>query len=326
VGIFAIDVASYAVMSNHYHIVIRVDVERAKNWSVEEVLERWLRLFSGPVLIQRYLSPEEREKMTPAECERVCEIAEEYRERLMNISWFMRVLNENIARKANREDGVTGHFWEGRFKSQALLDETALLSAMAYVDLNPIRAGIALTPEESDYTSIQARIKALAEVEEELPVAVVPLVEEQSEVVVSSVESQENSAELSVVEGLKEELALSSLPQAPLMPFDATGHFEQAIPFAFSDYLELVDTVGRTIRPDKRGAIPGNVPSILVRLGIDTESFIAHASRFLKEFGHAVGRPERLVALADKRQTKYLRGIAAARAICGHKKCERKVA
>jgi REP element-mobilizing transposase RayT len=158
--IFAIDVASYAVMSNHYHIVLRIDAEHAATWSVEEVLERWTRLFSGPVLIQRYLS-DARDTMTEAECERVREIAEEYRERLMNLSWFMRVLNENIAREANREDGVKGRFWEGRFKSQALLDEIALLSAMVYVDLNPIRAGLAATPEESDHTSIQSRIGAL---------------------------------------------------------------------------------------------------------------------------------------------------------------------
>ncbi|MEI6415352.1 MAG: hypothetical protein WCP34_13980, partial [Pseudomonadota bacterium] len=99
---------------------------------------------------------------------------------------------------------------------------------------------------------------------------------------------------------LKEECVLSTLPQAPLMPFDATARFEHGIPFAFPDYLELVDTVGRAIRPDKYGAIPLETPKILARLAIDTETFIAHASRLLKEFGHAVGTPENLIALASK--------------------------
>lgn len=73
----------------------------------------------------------------------------------------MRVLNETIARKANAEDDVTGRSWKGHFKCQALLDEQAILAAMVYVDLNPIRAQMAQTPEDSEHTSVAERIAQL---------------------------------------------------------------------------------------------------------------------------------------------------------------------
>ena len=156
--VFAIDIAAYAIMSNHYHLVLHVDRERSQAWPTDEVIERWLTLYKGPPLIQRYVK---KEPLLPAELLVVDRIVGEWRERLSSISWLMSNLNETIAREANKEDNCTGRFWEGRFKSQALLDETALLSCMAYVDLNPVRAGIANDLETSEFTSIQARIRQL---------------------------------------------------------------------------------------------------------------------------------------------------------------------
>jgi REP element-mobilizing transposase RayT len=201
-AIFALDVAAYAIMSNHYHLVLRLAPERAAGWTSEEVLRRWTSLFTGPQCVRRYLSAQ-RAEMDEAERAQAETLAQTYRARLADLSWFMRVLNESIARQANREDQATGRFWEGRFKCQALLDDAAILAAMSYVDLNPIRAGMAETPEASDYTSIAQRLRELAD---NAPPA---------------------EAETS--------------PQAPLLPFEATTTFQPAIPFSLEDYVELVD-------------------------------------------------------------------------------------
>ena len=77
---------------------------------------------------------------------------------LSNVSWFMKGLSEPIAKRGNRGEDVKGHFWETRSRVQPLLDPTAIAASMAYVDLNPIRAGIAATPESSDLTSVQERV------------------------------------------------------------------------------------------------------------------------------------------------------------------------
>ncbi|MCV6605507.1 MAG: transposase, partial [Porticoccaceae bacterium] len=148
-SVFAIDICAYAIMSNHYHLVLHINSDAAQGWDDNSVIQRWLQLFKGPLLIQRYQAGE---ALTRAELGKVAEIAADWRQRLADISWFMRCLNEHIARLANQEDGCTGRFWEGRFRCQALLDEQALLTCMAYVDLNPVRAAMADTPEASDYT------------------------------------------------------------------------------------------------------------------------------------------------------------------------------
>ncbi len=330
-GVFAIDVAAYAVMSNHYHLVAHIDEARARGWDTEETLTRWTQIFTGPLLVARYLSPA-RTEMDPAEIAQVEEMAATYRSRLHDLSWFMRILNESLARQANAEDGCTGRFWEGRFKSQALLDEQALLAAMAYVDLNPVRAGIAGSLETSDYTSIQERLSVLpAAVEEVVVLAVeenpaeigpdVPMATEKTPEAVASPVGEAELATPAAKANVTPLLALAetaiSLPQASLMPFDATGRTPWAVPFAFADYVELVDWTGRALHPKKKGFLPADQPRILDRMGMDGEAFIAYSSRFLKEFGSAVGAPNALVTWCARRQTKYLRGIRAARKVFG---------
>ncbi|MDN3682056.1 transposase [Vibrio tapetis subsp. quintayensis] len=155
---YCIDVCAYAVMSNHYHLVLHINRDNALGLSLDEVVERWSHNHKLPVLLQRWLR---QELNTQAEKDKCTEIIEIWRERLWSLSWFMKELNYEIACKANQEDQCTGHFWESRFKSQALLDEKALAAAMAYVDLNPVRAGIVQSPEQSHFTSIKARLRAL---------------------------------------------------------------------------------------------------------------------------------------------------------------------
>ena len=316
-SVFTIDVAAYAVMSNHYHAVVRVDKARALALDDEAVLRRWTQLFTGPLLVQRYLS-EARSQMGEGECAKVKEFAELYRQRLHDLSWFMRVLNESVARQANAEDDCTGRFWEGRFKSQALLDEQALLAAMAYVDLNPIRAGMAESLPQSLHTSIHARLADL-QGQTFLPV-LAPVMAPVNSPKLAPQTIPENVDKntlqpMQILPSLLSESELAELPEAPLMPFDVTSRFEQAIPFELQEYLELVDTMGRAMHPSKRGLIPATTPALLARLGMDAEAFIACADHFFRDFAGAVGTPAKLIELAAQRQQRALRGLAAAKRV-----------
>lgn len=156
--VYCIDICAYAVMSNHYHLVVHINEAKAAELSGVEVIERWGKHHHLHPLAQRYLNGE---IATKSENVAANKLIEEWRKRLASLSWMMKELNMAIAKQANTEDECTGHFWEGRFKSQALLDEKALLAAMTYVDLNPVRANAAPTPEESEHTSLKLRLSAL---------------------------------------------------------------------------------------------------------------------------------------------------------------------
>jgi REP element-mobilizing transposase RayT len=147
--IFATGIYSFAVMSNHLHVVLHMHPGTANGWSNEEVARRWVRLFPASTLElcqQKVATITENQLLVVT-----------YRSRLADVSWLMKCLSEAIARRANAEDKVTGRFWEGRFKSQLLLSEKSILAAMTYVDLNPVRADIAKGVSTSSYTSVKMR-------------------------------------------------------------------------------------------------------------------------------------------------------------------------
>ena len=104
-SLFAIDVCAYAVMNNNYHLVLKLCPEQLDELDDDEVIERWRALFKGPLLIQRYLDGD---GLKPFERVTVADIVNVWRKKLASISWFMRCLNQPIARQANLEDECTG--------------------------------------------------------------------------------------------------------------------------------------------------------------------------------------------------------------------------
>lgn len=277
--IFAIDLCAYAIMNNHYHLVLRVNRKRAAHLSKEEVVQRWTRLFRAPPLIQRWQDGD----VSAAEQAAAEQRIESWRKRLVDISWYMRTLNEYLARRANAEDECTGRFWEGRFKSQALLDEAGLLTAMAYVDLNPVRAGAAGSPEESEFTSIHARIQ------------------------------QHTSQSRGRKPGLRDHKRRAHFGAPPLLAFrdEAPGQ-RPSLPMQFQDYLQLVDWTGRVTRADKRGVIAAQLPPILARLQIDPDAWQATMRIGGNRFGRALGRVEQLRSHARRLGQAWVNGLLAA--------------
>jgi REP element-mobilizing transposase RayT len=270
---FAIDICAYAIMSNHYHVVLHVDRARILACSPQEIVERWSRLFRIPAIVDRWKNGEACE----AEATGAIDMIERWRRRLIDVSWFMRCLNEYLARRANAEDQCTGRFWQGRFQSQALLDEAGLLTAMTYVDLNPIRAGIAATPEESEFTSIYERIQAY------------------------KAASTTTTA------------ASEHVQTRRLFPFrDQAAPPRPAIPLTLRDYLQLVDWTGRSVRSGSIGEIDSDAPSILDRLMIDSLVWQDAMRVRGNVFGRALGRLDRMRLHAQALAQSRIKGMTRA--------------
>lgn len=277
-SVFAIEIAAYAIMSNHYHLVVNVNRREALDWTDDEIIERWYQLYNGHTLVDRYLNGEQLDETS---LRFFNEIVATWRERLYDISWYMKNLNEHIAREANKEDNCTGKYWEGRYKSQALLDETALLSCMAYVDLNPIRANIAETLENSDFTSIKERI-------------------------VHFKAFNADTAKQSNPPKHKDNNQHESQPTA-LKPFGG-NQIKHTLPFALLDYIELLDWSGRHIVLKKKGHIDNATPSVLLTLNIEVAQWFESVHRFRKLYSNFAGSKQRLKQQAATNDVKWYKG------------------
>ncbi len=318
-GLYAVEIHSYSVMSNHVHVVVRTLPGRAAAWGQEEVARRWLRLFPG----QSGLRAPGRPPLGVDEAVRaLCQDHEKLarcRARLANLSWFMRSLNEPIARRANREDECTGHFWEGRFDCQRLEDAGAVLACMVYVDLNPVRAGLAETPEDSAFTSAQDRAVA-CRARRQIERAPDQPSPEQARWIAGARATARRDAWLAPLggggsatgpDGVDRPGAADGLRRdAPLRP---PPSMSQLPTIDLERYLELLDWTGRQIRSDKRGSLSADLRPTLERLELDVERWVANVEHFGGLFCRVAGTLRRLRAMAQATGRAWLRGHAGAR-------------
>lgn len=210
------------------------------------------------------------------------------RSRLSDFSWWMRLLCQKIAQRANRDDTEVGKFWQARFRAVRLLDEAALLACAAYVDLNPIRAAIAETLEASDYTSVQARLRGLQH-------ALHGSVDGAQVAPGTSGHTSERCP------------ATPARPDAHLAPLTIDERTDPLGPHLSKDsgrasdkgflnlsllkYLELLDWTAREIRPGKRGSSPAALPPVLERIGLSKENWCELVREFGRLFRAVAGRP-----------------------------------
>ena len=250
-SVFGLDVLTYAILSNHLHIVIRTRPDVIADWSDADVALRWLRVFPPRVSDRKPMKVSK--ELVAARVANAEWVALTHK-RLSSLGWFMKCLKEPLARLAKKQDKCTDTFFEGRFKSIAILDEESLLSVCAYIDLNPVAAGVSETPEASEHTSIKARVE---------------------HVVANGRAKDLQAAELGSVAatrvsgGLEDELWL-----VPIEDRRGLGAAREGMRtgFALGQYVMLVEYTGRMLRNGKT-AISSEVADVFARLGCTPETW-----------------------------------------------------
>ncbi|MFG0287837.1 MAG: transposase [Rhodopirellula sp. JB044] len=280
-GAFGIDLLGFAILSNHFHLILRTRPDVVATWDEEEVARRWLLLCP-----QRRKSdasacePNEAEIKSIAGCPVRCE---EIRRRLSNISWWMRLLCQRIAMRANREEEETGRFWQDRYRATKLVDEASLLACAAYVDLNPIRAAICQKLEDSDHTSVQRRIEATRET-----AAVSRDIQDSQRTTFR--QPDPFLSPLAIDEALD---PIGSCASGSGRRCSDKGFLAMSL----ENYLLLLDWTARQSASGERGATPRKVAPVLQRIGIASSNWCDLVCEFGKLFCTVAGKPSMVDAM-----------------------------
>jgi len=289
---FAAEVAGYAVMSNHVHVIVRLDRAVAMDWTDVEVARRWLSVYP-----RKYLSDGTPVLPSDAEIAATAKdpvVVGKWRTRLADLGWFMKAFKEPISRRANREDDCTGAFWEGRFHSVPLLDQAALIACMAYIDLNPIRAKLADRPERSHHTSGFRRIRARNRCRAAQKIRAREPAKAKALLTKVGLTANAKHAE--------DGLWLTPLARCQV------GEVLANKTFSVDDYLTLLDATGRLLKAGKRGAIPPELAPILARLDLSVEAWLATMLGWrMFAFTSALGHAATCAQEATKRGLRWIR-------------------
>lgn len=276
-----IDLLSYALMSNHFHLILRSRPDVVENWSDEEIARRWLSLC--PTCKRRRTRRQEVNSheqyiataLTQADIDSIRNNPKklsQIRSRLSDISWWMRLLCQHIAQRANSEEGGgLGRFWQSRFKAVRILDEASLLACSSYVDLNPIRAAMAEKLEDTQYNSAIRRIDAL-----------------KSSMSNSQHHTPDNFLAPITIDESKDPIGIH--PSTNRERCSDKGYLSMPS----SDYLHLLDWTARQLRMDQPGCTPEDLPPVLERLGLELGEYIDQVQFFGSMFSSAAGRPQSL--------------------------------
>jgi hypothetical protein len=296
-GLFGIEIGFHCEMANHIHLILRTRPDVVQAWSDQQVVQRWLQITAltchfadTPVEVS-----EAKVQCELANPERVLQL----RRRLSSVSWLMACLTEYVSRRANAEDGCTGRFWEGRFKCRDVADLGAILICGIYVDLNSIRAGEALAPEQARYTSAYDRIQGWQERQR----LAQPGGSVQDAQASSAMPADGWLCELTLIEGPQADVREGLHGSTPWRASD-----KGLLPIRWEDYLCLLDWTGRELREDKPGAIPAHLAGVLERLGMRPGYFLESVRGFEKWFGRAVGSVKQLLEIAARTGRRWLRG------------------